>query len=47
LRRTLRLSVRFYLEDDFGAIAARYLAHVARMRIELRRQTNGPRFGGC
>jgi CRISPR-associated protein Csd1 len=29
-----RLSVRFYLEDDFRAIAARYLAHVARMRIE-------------
>ena len=29
-----RLSVRFYLEDDFGAIAARFLAHVARMRIE-------------
>jgi CRISPR-associated protein Csd1 len=29
-----RLSVRFYFEDDFGAIAARFLAHVARMRIE-------------
>ena len=29
-----RLSVRFYLEDDFGAIATRFLAHVARMRIE-------------
>ena len=29
-----RLSVRFYLEDDFGAIAERFLAHVARMRIE-------------
>ena len=29
-----RLSVRFYLGDDFGAIAARYLEHVARMRIE-------------
>ena len=29
-----RLSVRFYLEDDFGAIAVRFLAHVARMRIE-------------
>ena len=29
-----RLSVRFYLEDDFGAIAGRFLAHVARMRIE-------------
>ncbi len=29
-----RLSVRFYLEDDFGAIASRFLAHVARMQIE-------------
>ena len=29
-----RLSVRLYLEDDFGAIAERFLAHVARMRIE-------------
>ncbi len=29
-----RLSVRFYLEDDFGAITGRFLAHVARMRIE-------------
>jgi len=29
-----RLSVRFYLEDDFGAIAGRFLAHVARMRVE-------------
>ena len=29
-----RLSMRFYLEDDFGAIAERFLAHVARMRIE-------------
>lgn len=29
-----RLSVRFYLEDDFGAIAERYAAHVQRMRIE-------------
>ncbi len=29
-----RLSVRFYLEDDFGAIAGRYLAHLERMRIE-------------
>lgn len=28
-----RLSVRFYLEDDFGVIAARYLEHVERMRI--------------
>jgi len=29
-----RLSVRLYLDDDFGAIAERFLAHVARMRIE-------------
>ena len=29
-----RLSVRFYLEDDFGAIAGGFSAHVARMRIE-------------
>lgn len=29
-----RLSVRFYLEDEFGAIAERFLAHVARMQIE-------------
>jgi CRISPR-associated protein Csd1 len=29
-----RVSVRFYLEDDFGAIASRFLAHVARMQIE-------------
>ncbi len=29
-----RLSIRFYLEDDFGVIAERYLAHVERMRIE-------------
>jgi CRISPR-associated protein Csd1 len=29
-----RLSVRFYLEDDFGVIARRYLEHVERLRIE-------------
>jgi CRISPR-associated protein Csd1 len=29
-----RLSVRFYLEDDFGVIAQRYLEHVERLRIE-------------
>jgi CRISPR-associated protein Csd1 len=29
-----RLSVRFYIEDDFGVIAKRYLEHVERMRIE-------------
>lgn len=29
-----RLSVRFYIEDDFGEIAKRYLKHVDHMRIE-------------
>jgi CRISPR-associated protein Csd1 len=29
-----RLSIRFYLEDDFGVIARRFLEHVERMRIE-------------
>ncbi|MGJ0393557.1 MAG: type I-C CRISPR-associated protein Cas8c/Csd1 [Methylocystis sp.] len=29
-----RLSVRFYIEDDFGEIAKRYLQHIERMRIE-------------
>ena len=29
-----RLSVRFYIEDDFGRIAANFLAHVERLRIE-------------
>jgi len=29
-----RLSVRFYLEDDFGVIARRYLEHIERLRIE-------------
>jgi CRISPR-associated protein Csd1 len=29
-----RLSIRFYLEDDFGVIARRYLEHVERLRIE-------------
>jgi CRISPR-associated protein Csd1 len=29
-----RLSVRFYIEDDFGIIATRYLDHLERMRIE-------------
>lgn len=28
-----RLSVRFYVEDEFGEVASRYLAHVERMRI--------------
>ncbi len=29
-----RLSIRFYIEDDFGVIAERYAEHVQRMRIE-------------
>jgi CRISPR-associated protein Csd1 len=29
-----RLSVRFYVEDDFGAIAECYLRHLQRMRID-------------
>ena len=29
-----RLSIRFYLEDDFGVIAQRYLEHLERLRIE-------------
>jgi CRISPR-associated protein Csd1 len=29
-----RLSIRFYIEDDFGVIAKRYAKHVQRMRIE-------------
>jgi len=29
-----RLSVRFYIEDDFGVIAERYLRHLARMRVD-------------
>jgi CRISPR-associated protein Csd1 len=29
-----RLSVRFFIEDDFGEIAKRYLEHVERMRVE-------------
>lgn len=29
-----RLSIRFYVEDDFGAIAERYLRHLRRMRID-------------
>jgi CRISPR-associated protein Csd1 len=29
-----RLSIRFYLEDDFGVIARRYLDHIERLRIE-------------
>jgi CRISPR-associated protein Csd1 len=29
-----RLSVRFYIEDDFGVIAERYLRHLQRLRID-------------
>jgi len=29
-----RLSLRFYVEDEFGVIARRYLEHVERLRIE-------------
>jgi CRISPR-associated protein Csd1 len=29
-----RLSVRFYIEDDFGEIAERYLRHLDRLRID-------------
>jgi CRISPR-associated protein Csd1 len=29
-----RVSVRFFIEDDFGEIATRYLSHIARMRID-------------
>lgn len=29
-----RLSVRFYIEEDFGVIAERYLRHLERMRID-------------
>ena len=29
-----RLSVRFYIEDDFGVIAERYLRHIDRLRID-------------
>lgn len=29
-----RLSVRFYIEEDFGVLAERYLGHLERMRID-------------
>jgi CRISPR-associated protein Csd1 len=29
-----RLSIRFYLQDEFGVLARRYLEHVERLRIE-------------
>jgi CRISPR-associated protein Csd1 len=35
-----RLSIRFYLEDEFGVIARRWLEHVERLRIEP--SPNGP-----
>jgi len=37
-----RLSIRFYLEDEFGVIAERYLRHLARMRIEPPPRQEGP-----
>lgn len=37
-----RLSVRFYIEDDFGEIARRYAAHHERMRIEPRPKDGYP-----
>jgi CRISPR-associated protein Csd1 len=35
-----RLSIRFYLEDEFGVMARRWLQHVERLRIEP--SPNGP-----
>jgi CRISPR-associated protein Csd1 len=37
-----RLSVRFYIEDDFGVIAERYLRHLDRMRIDPRPKEEAP-----
>jgi CRISPR-associated protein Csd1 len=37
-----RLSVRFYLEDDFGAIATHFLTHVQHMRIEPATKDENP-----
>jgi CRISPR-associated protein Csd1 len=37
-----RLSVRFFIEDDFGEIASRYLAHVERMRLDPLPRDNAP-----
>ena len=37
-----RLSVRFFIEDDFGEIASRYLAHVERMRIDPPPRSDAP-----
>ena len=36
-----RLSIRFYIEDGFGAIARRYLEHIERLRIEPPPQHGG------
>jgi CRISPR-associated protein Csd1 len=37
-----RLSVRFFLEDEFGVIARRYLEHVERLRIEPSQKEQSP-----
>jgi CRISPR-associated protein Csd1 len=37
-----RLSVRFFIEDDFGAIASRYIAHVERMRVDPPPRNDAP-----
>jgi CRISPR-associated protein Csd1 len=37
-----RLSVRFYVEDDFGVIAERYLRHLDRLRIEPPPKNDAP-----
>ncbi|MBV1708043.1 MAG: type I-C CRISPR-associated protein Cas8c/Csd1 [Hyphomicrobiales bacterium] len=37
-----RLAIRFYIEDDFGKIAANFLDHFARMRIEPPAQDVNP-----
>lgn len=39
-----RLSVRFWLEDDFGEIARRYLAHVEAMRMDPPPREEAPAF---
>lgn len=42
-----RLSVRFFLEDDFGEIGRRWLEHVERLRVEPPPMRPRPRCGGC
>src|ERR1700687_922189 len=37
-----RLSVRFYIEEDFGVIAERYLRHLERMRIHRNPKQEAP-----